>query len=274
MPTSRALATLSALVLVPWLPARGHAQEGLPLGGERPLVQIELAKPFFEDQSPSGSGFGFATSILDATVVIPTGGPILFARLGVAYATLEGTDASTTISNPRLGVLFTGEGTTHGELHVDLPFANEIGNDDYATGVAITSDIERLERFNPEAWSVGGSITPEKRLESGSILGARVGAKVWLPTEDGEDTELFAVYSSFATFALGEADLGGELSGIAILTEGDLDFGERTLFLATLSLGLPGVRGSPEVFVRLPLDEDTRTGGVDAVVGLRVHLGG
>ena len=53
---------------------------------------------------------------------------------------------------------------------------------------------------------------------------------------------------------------------MAILSEADLDFGERTLHQLLFSLS--GVNGGPSVFVRVPLED-----GLDATLGVAIPLG-
>ena len=110
------------------------------------------------------------------------------------------------------------------------------------------------------------------RLASGGSIGVRIGADAWIPTQEA-DKEVFARFGGFGRFPVGAALVGGELSGIGLLTEDDLDFGGRTLLFGTVTLGLPRAPGAPELYARLPVDGDTRAMPVDATVGVRVRLG-
>jgi hypothetical protein len=231
-------------------------------------------KPFFDTDGFFGDGFGFTTSILDATVVVPfSPGPALFVRMGLAHATIEGAPSSSTLSNPRLGVLFGEEGATNGELHVDLPLGSEFGDDDYATGMAFLTDFERIERFLPDAWSAGGSVTAESITESDTRFGGRLGANVWVPTEDGADAEVIGLFGGFVRVPARSARIGAELSGLVIVSESGLSLGERMTSHLTLSGALPSVAASPEVYVRLPLDDDVSE-ALKFVLGLRARVGG
>lgn len=261
----RLLAGLSGLLV----PAGLEAQTGLYADAATPAVQIEVAKAFFE-----GDAFGFASSVLDATVLVPMrAGSTLFARWGVSYATADALPSSTTTSNLRLGMIFGEPGVTSGELHVDLPIASEYGDDDYATGFAIFTDYERFERFLADAWSVGGSVAPQRELPSGAIVGGRLGATLLMPTEDGPDSELFVLPGAFATLPAGSARIGAELSASVIMSEEGLSFAQRSIFLGTLSVALPNASAAPELYLRLPLDDDLGE-VIDFVLGVRVRFGG
>ena len=265
--TSMVAALLGALAL----PSVVAAQDTLLPGGDGPWVQLELAKPFFDD----GDEVGFITSILDATVVVPTGGPTLFAGLGLSHATLEstfsGSTSSTTLSNPRIGALFGSAGGMHAEVHADLPLAKEFGDDDFATGVAVLTHYERAEQFLPDSWSLGASLARESGTE-GNVFGGRVGAAFYMPTDDFNDEELFTNYALFASIPAGSARVGAEVSGRAILSEDDADLGERTTFFLTLTGALPNAGVEPELYARLPLDDDFKD-VFDVILGVRVRLG-
>jgi hypothetical protein len=267
----RAIRFIPVLWLATAIPSAVDAQHRLPIGGDRPSVQLELSKPFFEGDD----GFGFATAMLDASVAIPLRGrTTLFGMLGITHATIEDVDASTLIANPRIGLLVGGEGPSYGEIHVDLPLATVIGDDDYAAGVAFASDPERLTRYSEDVWSVGGSFAPVSELESGATLGGRFGADLWIPTESENDTEVIGTYAGFARSPLGAAFIEAEVSGFAILSEGDLSFGERTFFLGTITAGFPESALAPELFLRLPIDDDADSLGVNATLGVRLRFGG
>ncbi len=264
------VASVSALVAVP---SSAWAQRGLAAGGVGPSLRIEVAKPFVDGLGVF-AGASVSTTVWDAAVVVPLdGGPTLFARWGLSYASIEGLDASMTISKPRLGAMFGGEGAIRAEAHVDLPFTREFGSDDYATGIAFFTGYEELERFLPDTWSAGGTATWQRETNPGTFAGARLGGTVLVPTEGSADTDLFAVYAIFGDVAAGSSRVRLEMSGIAIVNEPGLDFSERTYFFASLELRRPGSPLAPELYVRAPVDEGIQ-GSITLVVGARVHLGG
>ena len=254
-------------------PSTVWAQRGLPSDGAGPSLHVEVAKPFVDDLGVF-AGASFATTVWDLAVVFPlAGGPTLFARGGLSYASIEGLDPSVTISKPRLGALFGVSGAIRAEAHVDLPFAREFGSDDYATGIAFFTGYEELERFLPDTWSVGASATAENETNPGTFAGARLGGTVLVPTEGSADMDLYAVYAIFGHVAAGSSRVRLELSGIALVTEPGLHFSDRTFFFASLEVQRPSSRFAPELFVRAPVDGGIQS-SVSLVVGARVRVGG
>lgn len=252
----------SLMVLL--IPAVAGAQLTEPMPEDGPVVAFELAKPFLED----GDGFGFFSTALRGTVVAPLGDRLSFlGELGLTTATANDS-RSTTLSNLELGLLFSNdEGMPRGRLTVVLPTSAEFGDDDFAFLIGWLSDPDRVDRYAEELWSVNGLFTPTRRLESGT-LGFKVGGSAMVPTGDG-DAEFFGRYGVFVTQSTGTARFGAELTGQAILSEGGLDFGERTIHQLTILAGLERSGPSPELFVRVPLDEDI-SDVVNVIVGLRV----
>lgn len=241
-----------------------------PASTEDVTITVELAKPFLDD----GFGdLGFATSILRARALIPIGdGASLLLGTGLTHATLEGASSAQTMANPVVGVAFGAPEGTHGHVSVHLPLAEEFGDDDFSTGVALFSLYEHWEEFLPDVLSIDGGITPQWSVGRGGVVGVRGGASVLIPTGDigDEDNELLVRSAVFGRFPAGRTSLGVELAGMAIVSESDLDFGQKTLFGVTGTVGLPG-RVAPELFVNVPLDEGARS-NLDLLIGFRVTL--
>lgn len=268
LPKVLTLAVAAALTL----PASSLAQLG-PAIGDGPSLRLEVAKPFLDDPGPFAGTSG-TTSVWNATVLYPLdAGPTLYGRLGLAHASIEGLPSSRTLSKPTLGVIFGRDGVLRAEAHVDLPLAQEFGDDDYATGVAVLADYEHSERFLTDSWSFGASVSPRTVLEYGATVGGRLGATVLIPTESGADTELFVLYSFFASVPAGSLRWGFEVSGIADTTSDGLSASERSTFFAGVSLGFAETRFSPELFVKAPVDDDLDT-SLNLVAGLRLMFGG
>jgi hypothetical protein len=197
-------------------------------------------------------------------------GPTLFARVGLMYAAIEGLDGSVTVSNPRVGALFGSDlGGRRAEVHVDLPFASET-SETYATGIAIFSDYEEKERFLVDTWSVGGSASAEIEPGPGAFLGARAGSTVVIPN-DGS-TNVYALVSLYGDAPTDETRFRIEFSSLALLSESDVDFSDRTTFFASLDVTWPDARYSPTLFVRAPID-NTLDARVPLVAGARLRFG-
>lgn len=255
------LATV-ALTIAPPIPA--CAQVMNPLVPATSGGAVDITKPFLD-----GSEFGTITSIVRPTVFIGLGErSTLVARVPLVIATSEGQSSSTTLGNVDVGIDFHDEnGVPRGSLSVILPTAQEFGDDDYATGVGILSDVLHAERYSSELWSAHGTLTPTRPIDGG-MIGMRIGGSVWVPKGDG-DTEFLARYGAFLSHTSGSALFGLELEGVAIVSESDLSASERTMHEIGGSIGLALDRWTPELFVRVPIDGDVRD-YVSANVGLRV----
>ncbi len=260
---------LTTLLAVFGVPGGASAQLDYPVPVDDATVRLELAKPFLEG---SFGDVGFATSILRARLLLPVGdNASLILGTGLTIATLEGAPSSQTLASPMVGFVVGSPEATYGHLTVELPLAQEFGDDDYATGVAILSQYEQLHAFVPDLLTISGGVTPQWDLDQGGRVGLRGGASVLIPTDDSSaDTEVLVRYGVFGQFPVQAIELGVEVSGLALISESDLSLGERTLIGATLTVGLPGA-AAPEIFVHVPLDDDSRR-GLNAVLGFRVAL--
>ena len=270
------LASISTVTCLLAAPSGALGQDALPPGGDAPAFQLDLTKPFFE-----GSSDAFATSTLDATAVVPVRGELsLFGRVAFAYARLESSTGtmltSSALSNLRVGAVLGGPRATYGEAHVDLPFAHDFGDGDFAAEVAAVADYEHQERFYADSWSIGASVAHEREVGPGRSFGGRIGGTLWIPTGEGSgfqrDNEAWALYGAFASVLAGPTKVGATVSGLWLLTEASLDFGEATTAYLTPSISLPEARFAPELYGRIPLDDDLQN--LNLVLGVRARFGG
>ena len=286
---SRASALVITVALVPTFPTSAQGQEGLPIGGDGVSVRLELLKPSIEEDGrfPGSAAFGLATSMISVDVAIPAPlGTTVFVNAGFFYANRLDEYAhrlrspyNATISNPRIGVLFKGPGIFEGHVHVDLPLAKEIGLAYYSSAAARLTDTERRERFDPNGWSVGGSVTPKLLWPSGAFIGVRLGTTIWIPTVDWAERYRYSRFAVLiAHVPVGPLRVGGGFSGVATIGTPfllhPLDPTDTWLYLWRLSVGLPHVALAPEVFVRIPADDDLEREGFGTAVGVRVRFGG
>jgi hypothetical protein len=215
---------------------------------------VEVTKPFFEEADDLSS------LIFRGTFFMEVGArSSLFASVPLVYASSDGT-SSTMLGNPEVGIaLRTEDGEALGSVSLTLPLAQEASNDDFATMVGFLADNLHADRYGSEVFSVNGMLTPGTTLENGARLGFKVGASVWIPTgDDGGDAEIFARYGAFFSHSGSSVRFAAELNGFAIVSEDDLSVSARTLHELALSVGRASGSTRPEVFVRVPLDEDTR----------------
>lgn len=263
--------SLRAFACVPFLalsftPASLWAQLRQAEISDHPELELALAKPFVAE---GFAELGFASMVLDARLTVPVGtGTSLFFQSGLASAAI-GSIRSTTLGNLSVGAAFGDPSRTFGSLSVTLPTAQEFGEDDFATGVAWLNDFEHPEAYLPDLYALDGTVAGTRHSMSGATLRWWVSGVVVGSREEGTDTEFLTRYGVGGSVQVGQARLGADLSGYALLSETGLSFSERTVHGLGVRLGLPGVSGRPEIFVRAPLDE-ALSDMIDATVGIRV----
>jgi hypothetical protein len=262
-------ATVLALTTSALSASSVSGQRYLPIGGARPSLQLEVTKPFVSQDGPF-AGTSFASTGWDANVVYPlAGGPTLFGRMGLMYASIEGLDGSLTLSNPRIGAMIGSNEGKRAELHVDLPLAKEAG-EGYSTGIGIFSGYEELERFALDTWAVGATASAQMEPGPGAFIGVRGGTSVVVPTNRSAD--VYALFSVFGDAPTDRTRFRFELASHTLMTESALTLTDRSTFFASLDVMWPFTRFSPTLFVRAPID-DTLDGTVPVVAGLRMTFG-
>ena len=247
-----------------------RGQEHLPLGVQGPLLQVELTKPFVSADGPFADA-SFATTGWDATAAYPLGSEaILFARMGLLYASIEGVDGSLALTGPRVGArIASATGNRRAELHVDLPLATDYGAT-YATGIGIFSNYEEQERFLADTWAVGATGAAQFEPGPDAILGARIGGTVHLPDEGS--TDVYALMSLYGDAPTDRTRFRIEFSSMYLVTREDMDFSEASTFFGSLDVTWPFARFSPTLFVRAPID-NTLDATVPIVAGARLTFG-
>lgn len=261
------LTAAAALLLVPGLV---HAQQRLPLEADGSVLRLELAKPIFDVGRFQGAHF--ATTLLDATFLLPVHPAVaLFGQLGVTFGQINGLGWSGATANPRLGAAFGRDRSVSASVYTDLPLTQEMGNG-FAGAVGRFTHFQDWARYGSDIWGLGASATAEGELSPGAFAGARVDGTLLVPLADGVDRDAFGTFTLYGDAPAGEARLWIELSGVALLTQPDLSFSQRTTSFGTVSVSLPTRRFAPEAYLRIPLDENL-AGIIRFVLGARVHFG-
>jgi hypothetical protein len=165
------------------------------------------------------------------------------------------TEAQTDFGNPYLGLnVGNPDNGLQGEFGIRVPV---IDNNSEVTEIGILTDpVERMEAFVPDLLPIylGGNY--RYRSSNGFGMRLRMVPVFWLWVNDRSDAdpEVFVQYSAQAWYEDKKVGVGGGFSGRVILTEDELDIGERTFhqfgFFANYTFGsvMPGFQ------VRFPLD--------------------
>lgn len=155
------------------------------------------------------------------------------------------------------------------EFGVRLPTTSE--SKGAAATVGIFSDLNRWEAFLPKVFSIVPAVNYRYVDAQGLGIRLRGAPSVDIPTEEGGDAEVYGLYAIQFIYlgSGGEATLG--VSGRILLTEDDLDFGQRSLHELDASVTLAGTKVRPGLQLRIPIDDDYQD-FVDAVFGLQLTI--
>lgn len=226
-----------------------------------PSLLVALSKPLM------GENYDRVSGLLDVEARIPRRvGSAWLARAGLAYAT-SGSARSTTLANPAVGATVRPAGVPL-ELMISIPLARELGDDDFATDMALLSDVVHRERYLEGRWGMSVAVVPHVVFRDGSVADLDLGAVV-LPAHGASATDVRARFG--ASMGLGftrAVQAGGRFTGTLRLT-GRGSFDQRAQQDLAVLLRFVRVRGQPEVSFRLPIDIDLQD-YVVGVVGLRV----
>jgi len=216
-----------------------------------------------------GENYDPVSGLFALEVRVPQGGERgWIARGGLAYAT-AGRTRSATLANPAVGG-WTRLAGVPVEMLVSLPLSREMGDDDFATDMAILSDVVHRERYLTGRWGVSVAAVPHIVFRDGSVADLELGA-VALTPHGGSDTDVRARFRAEIGLGFTRAvQAGGRVAGTLRLT-GTGGFDQRAQQDLALFLRLVHVRGRPELSFRLPIDIDLQD-YVTGVVGLRVSF--
>ena len=228
-------------------------------------VWLELNHVEFEGE---GSGFLTSSNAIGGRYRLSETGAFTI-ELPFANADLDAPfDSDFSIGNPYLGFEYAPNEAFLLETGVRVP----VGSDSDLGSVAGLSAeyADRTVAYLEDVVSI--HIVPNllSADENGFRTRLRGGPGVWIPTGGG-DVELVLDYGGTVGYENG--GFGGDLgiTGWMIVTQGDLDFGERTVFqLGGQLYRRFGGGGRLGVLVRFPLDDELEN--VDFVLGLKASL--
>ena len=263
---------------------------GVPLFGQpiwlgvdnKSFIAVEVFKPTFKDDL--FNEFTFISSAIFVSGRFSISENIMFVgELPIAYAkrkdvkivdpstgqTLfeQSFDAETMIGSPYVGLeLHKAGSNSFFEIVARLPVAQD--NKGNASELGVAADFDRFEAFVPDLTTLTGNLNYQRKNVSNVVLRLRGGASVFFPKDS--DTEVFLDYSGQIGFEGQQISLIGGITGIMIVTESDLDLGERTVHHlgATAAINLGTV--SPGVHFRIPIDD--QLDNIDYVLGLNLVI--
>lgn len=255
-----------AALTAPLAPTRLTAQAPAPWGpaGATRVLMLDLVRPSFD-----GLDLSFPSPMLYGGIrwpLNPAWG--IVGEIPLALFAVQGQSA-TLLGNPYVGVDYAaveGRGLMGG-VGARLPLASESGDfGGFAQVVAAIGDFDRFEAWIEDQWALTGRVGWRTRTEGGLSAGFTIGGTFLSPKDS--DQELLADYRADVGYRERRVAIGAEFTGRAILTEPDLDVGQRTVHQLTLGAGVGIGPVWPRAFVRIPLDADLKDSNFSMALGL------
>lgn len=242
------------------------------------------AQSVWADDTEKGSSFGLEFMIpsidgsLDAKA--PTSVSVLYGnylikalislRINLPVSHISSGDLSETdIGNPYLGVKM--HDVTSGldiDIGIRLPLAPGEENAGLSTGLLLEN--YNLGVYIPETFSITTNMKYYWKSEGGLILNVGGGPDFVLPRRDADNEFLFNYFGK-VMYGNDELQIGAALTGLLIITEETLSFGDRTIH----DLGILGSYNfgtlSTGAYLRVPLDDDLND-TLNFVSGLNIQF--
>jgi len=164
------------------------------------------------------------------------------------------------VGNPLLAIEFesrNSQGRGYGVFGVRLPVAGE--SSPYSALYGSITDYDRFEAFFPNHITVlmgGGGRFKTESTNFTSDLNLGIHGLLMLPTGDATGDYLFAKYYLQMWMYFEKMNLNFSFSGIALLSESGLSFGQRTDHQFGIGSQLYFGRFRPGAFIRFPVGKD------------------
>lgn len=275
-----AILALTALPTAGAMPAQAQSV-WLPVS-PGPSLSLEGYKPIL----PQGNdAFTAATSAFFLSGRMPIGGKLMasaelpFAHAGVKLSKFggTGTESSTTLGNPYLGVeTASAASPLTADLGIRVPLRKSREDEAAAATVGLLSDFDRWEAFAVDLLAIGGHVGVRTQPASGVSLHARGGPILWINTakESGNrenDIELFLDYAAQAGYDVGRYGVIGGLTGRTMLSAEDGSWQDNSFHHLGLSGSIAFGNVRPGIHLRVPVDDDLDD-TVRYVVGLHLTV--
>jgi hypothetical protein len=128
----------------------------------------------------------------------------------------------------------------------------------FARAIGYYSDYYRKTAFFSDILTITLGLNGFKRNKEGFFFKCRIGPEFWMNTERGSGSdraELLLDYCGQAGFEINRFSVAAGLTGQMLITEGDLDFEERTVHQLGFEACLKAGKIWPSIRLLLPLDK-------------------
>jgi hypothetical protein len=232
-------------------------------------VSLDISKGYFSRYN-SHPGFDLLTATYELGARIRLAeqvhfvGEFLFTNVGYDEGSVDGDGVA--VGNPYLGIE-AGLGESGGFLEAGLRLPVVEEDKDDQTFYHVLVDWDRSEASLPHHLPWGVWYNKVFTDRAGNSLRMRLGPSIWVPTEDGVETEVIIDYALQVIVPQGDLTVGVAFTGWCVVTVVGPDFGERTIHQLAVRGEHRFGRVYPHLFLRVPLDTHLGT-FVNYVYGL------
>ena len=242
--------------------------------GEEKSLSLEIYKPkYAEDEN-----VGFFNSVWFISGHFKAGDKIsVFVEIPVSFFDINEDKSyyedETLLGNPYIGFVSKSPMTNQSQLFVGrvgvrLPIASDEKRNASVNGQATT--FNRFEAFFPDIFTLTAGLGFEIEAQSGIEYLINFDGAMMIPTEGEGDSELFLDYNFAIWFPFEKINFGAGFAGRLLVTESDLDLGERTFHQFGFTGNYKTGQFKPGIHFRMPLDDDL-TEIIDYVYGPEVQ---
>jgi hypothetical protein len=247
-----------AMAQTPWLLDRGPATAGW----------MQVQHPLFKSSSP-----GITSWLVDfGGRVRLSADAYLLADLPLSITSTSGPASGgdgVLVGNPFLGVGFTSPAGLRAEVGVRAPLVGSNAPINSALTGALVN-IERLEAYVPETWSITADLSLEKHIDPSVRVELGGGPMVAFPKGGGTKP----MYMNY------RAGLGYDVSPVRVMaffsgrwyTNSSGNFGQATVHQLSFAGTYLASRVRPTLYVRVPLDQDL-SDFLSLIIGAGVSVG-
>lgn len=273
--TKRASLPLAITTLLILISHEVRAQSAWPAMSGGSYLEANFTHPFIDqDDVPLGSlvlaGRLAISPSVRVVAEIPLASGVEWSQgdvkrnLGIGNVYV-GIDASTQSTGSSVDLLT--------EVGVTLPL---VGDDaEYLEGLVYTQFIERPSSWMNNVITVGLDEFVGVPLSDQIALQFRLGPSFLIPTEEGPDTEILAVYGARLRFESSAFAAGFGLSAWSLVTEDDASFDERTFQHLVFEAEYETTSITPFLGMRMGIggeDDDYLDGGFLLSIGARMRI--
>ena len=223
-------------------------------------ITVEAVKPFFDAAGSTTESSAVALGLrMPVSPRILVAAELPYANSG--WRAGEHTTRQHSVGNPYVGLEARPWDTRplRLDLGVRVPMASS--ENPQATGLGVLSDLDRMEAFAPQMWSVRGNAAYQVAISPQVGIGMHAGPLVTIAKHRDEmesRADLFAVYGSEVTYQPSRLRLAAGVGGRSLVTESDESFNNRSFNQVGAAASYQFGRVRPGLHLAMPLESAQR----------------